>query len=335
MTVDLSTRYLGLELRNPIVVSACPLSEDLDQLARLEAAGAAAAVFPSLFEEQIEAEELEIHGYYEHGNEAFAESLSYFPEMQDYNVGPTQYLRRLEAAKQAVSIPVIGSLNGRTTGGWVRYASMIEEAGADALELNIYFVPADAEMSAEAVERRYLELVEAVRDAVSIPLAIKVMPFFSAFANMARRFVVAGADGLVLFDRFVHPDIDLESLHVRPHLELSRPIESRLPMTWIALLRGRVEASLAATSGVHSADDALKLLLVGADVTMVASSLYKGGPRRITELLTGIRCWLEEKEYESVEQMKGSLSQQHCPDPAAFERAGYMMTIASFTNKLI
>jgi dihydroorotate dehydrogenase (fumarate) len=335
MSVDLRTRYLGVELSSPVVVSACPLTEDVDTLQRLEDAGAAAAVFPSLFEEQIEQDELEIHGFYEQGTESFAESVTHFPELREYNIGPDAYLTRLEACRQAVSIPVIGSLNGISPGGWVRYAKLIESAGASALELNTGLIAADLDMTAEDVERRYIELVSVVRAAVSIPLAIKIAPYFSAPAQFARRLVQAGADGLVLFNRFVHPDIDLETLHVRPHLELSRSHDSRLPMTWTALLHGRIEASLAATTGIHTPEDALKLLFVGADVVMVASSLYQKGIDHVRTLREGIADWLAEHEYDSVEQMKGSLSQIHCPDPEAYERAGYLRTLASFTSRLV
>ncbi len=333
MSPDLTTRYLGLRLDSPLVASACPLTEDLDMLRRLEEAGAAAAVFPSLFEEQIEQEELEVHALYELGVDSYAEALTYFPDLKEYSVGPDGYLRRLEQAKAAVSIPVMGSLNGATTGGWVRYARLIEEAGADALELNIYFVAADAGMSARDVEQRYLDLVAEVRASVSIPLAVKVAPFFSAFACMAGRLVGAGANGLVLFNRFVHPDIDLETLKVTPRLELSDSRESRLPLTWIALLRGQVGASLAASSGVHAADDAIKLVLAGADVTMMASALYRNGPEHLRTVRAGIERWMTEREYASIEQMKGSMSQQHCPDPTAFERVNYMKTIASFKGR--
>lgn len=333
MSADLRTRYLGLELRNPIVVSACPMTEDVETLQRLEAAGAAAAVFPSLFEEQIEQEQLEVHALYEHGAESFGEAVSYFPDLTNYNVGPDGYLERLAAAKRAVSIPVIGSLNGCTTGGWTRYARLIQDAGADALELNIYVVPTDPAQTAADVERIYLDLVHEVRASISIPLAVKVAPFFSAFANMSTRLAEAGADGLVLFNRFVHADIDIDELQVLPKLVLSTPVEMRLPMMWIALLRGHLEISLAATSGVHDWRDVVKLLLAGADVTMTASALYQNGPAHIAHLLNGAKAWLEENEYESVEQLKGSLSQAHCPDPAAFERVGYMKTLTSFSPR--
>lgn len=333
MTANLRTRYLGLDLANPIVVSACPMSENIDSLMRLADAGAAAAVFPSLFEEQIEQEELEVHGFYEQATDSFAESVTYFPEMLDYNVGPHEYLERLAAAKRCVSIPIIGSLNGVSPGGWVHYARLMEQAGADAIELNTYLLPADLEITSAEVERRHYELVESVRSSVTIPLAVKIGPFVSAMGHFAHRLVESGADGLVLFNRFVHPDIDLETLSVKPKLELSRSYDALLPMTWLALLRGHIDASLAATSGVHTVEDALKLLLVGADVTMLASSLYQRGIGHVTTLVDGLRTWLDEHEYESIEQMKGSMSQEHCPDPTAFERAGYMRTLASFTSR--
>jgi dihydroorotate dehydrogenase (fumarate) len=333
MSADLRTTYLGIELSSPVVVSACPLTQDVDALARMEEAGAAAAVFPSLFEEQIERESLEIHGFYEQATEAFAESVTYFPELGDYNIGPEAYLRQLEAARRRVSIPIIGSLNGISRGGWTHYARLMEQAGASAIELNTFVLAADMDATSEDVERRQVDLVAAVRDAVTIPLAVKIPPFFSALGSFARRLVEAGADGLVLFNRFVHPDVDLETLTVTPHLELSRSYDSRLPLTWIALLHGRLDASLAATGGVHRPADAVKLLLVGADVTMTASSVYVNGIEHLRTLRDGLRAWLDEHEYESVEQMKGSLSQRHCPDPSAFERAGYLRTLASFTSK--
>lgn len=335
MTVDLTTTYLGLELSNPLVISACPMTEDLDVLARLAEAGAAAAVFPSLFEEQIEREELEVHGFYEQATESFAESLTYFPEMQQYNVGPEVYLRRIEAAKARVDIPIIGSLNGISRGGWVHYARLIEQAGADALELNAYLLPVDPTHSAAHVEDRLLELVAAVKQSISVPLAVKLMPFYSSPAHLAGRLVEAGADGLVLFNRFVHPDIDLETLTLQPRLELSRSYDALLPMTWIALLRGRLETSLAATTGVHAAADALKLLLAGADATMMASAVYRHGVTHVTTVLQDMRAWLDAREYASIEQMKGSMSQEHCADPSAYERAGYLRTLASFTSRSV
>ncbi|GIW89179.1 MAG: dihydroorotate dehydrogenase [Isosphaeraceae bacterium] len=330
MSVDLSTQYLGLELKNPLVVSACSLGGKLDNLLRFEDAGAAAVVLPSLFEEQIEHDEMAIHNFYEFTSEKYPEALSFFPELGDYNTGAESYLRLVEEAKASLRIPVIGSLNGTSVGGWTDYARRIEGAGADALELNIYYVVTDPEMTATDVEERYLDLVHAVRESISIPLAVKIGAAFSALPNMARKFANAGADGLVLFNRFLQPDIDLESLRVHPHLVLSTSEELRLPLRWIAILRPQLEISLAATTGVHTAADVAKLLLAGADATMIASALYKHGPGHLTTLLDGLTAWLTEKEYESVDQMRGSLSQINAPDPDAFERANYIKTLIHF-----
>jgi dihydroorotate dehydrogenase (fumarate) len=332
MNVDLKTRYLGLELRNPLVISACSLTGKLDTLRRLEDAGAAAAVMPSLFEEQIEHDELAINRLYEYGAESFPEALSYFPEMDDYNTGPDAYLRHIEEAKRSLSIPVIGSLNGTSKGGWVEYGRLIQEAGADALELNVYDVVTDPHLTAADVESRYIELLQAVRAVVKIPIAVKLGPFFTALPNMVLRLTQAGANGLVLFNRFLQPDIDLETLRVAPNLVLSTSSELRLPLRWIAILRAQFDTSLAATTGVHTALDAIKLLLAGADVTMMASALYKHGPGHVQALHEGICAWMVEKEYTSVTQMKGSLSLTNAPDPAAFERANYIKTLVNFTG---
>ena len=334
MTVDLSTRYLGLELASPLVASPSPLGHDLAMLRRLEDAGAAAVVLPSLFEEQIEHEAYEVHRVLEAGAESFGEALSYFPELEDYNAGPGPYLDHLSRAKEMLSIPVIGSLNGSSPGGWVRYAREMQDAGADALELNVYFVATDVSASSAEVEERYLELVRAVRAVVTIPVAVKVGPYFSSLANMAQRLVEAGADGLVLFNRFVQPSIDLETLGVVPEVHLSTSAELLLPLRWIAILRGRIEASLAGTTGVHSPEDVLKLLLAGADVTMTTSAILRDGPERLRELVIGLRALLEKGEYESVEQLKGSMSQASCPDPEAFERSQYMRALTSYVTDL-
>jgi len=332
MSVDLATKYLGLKLANPLVVAACPLTESLDNLRRLEEAGAAAAVFPSLFEEQIEHEEAELARVHQFGTDSFAEALTYFPEQQDYHFGPDDYLEKIAAAKKSVSIPIIGSLNGVSHGGWTRYAKLIEQAGADALELNIYFVAADFDMTGDEVESQYLDLVSAVKKSVSIPLAVKLGPHFSSMANMARRLVAAGADGLVLFNRFIQPDIDLENLEALSKLVLSTPYELLVPLRWAAILHGRIDASLAVTGGIHDSQGMLKALLAGADVGMVASVLYKRGLGQIGTILKEMADWMEEKEYESVEQLKGSMSRENCPDPSAFQRGNYMKALTTFAG---
>ena len=335
MSVDLSTKYLGLTLTNPLVVAACSLTDDLENLKRMEEAGASAIVLHSLFEEQIEFEQVETHKVYERGAESFPEALTYFPEMDDYRVGPESYIEHVEKAKKAVSVPVIASLNGTSTGGWLRYAKLIQDAGADALELNIYLIAADMSMSGQQVEDQYLELVSAVKGSIDIPLAVKVGPYFSSPGHMARRLSEAGADGLVIFNRFLQPDIHLDDLKISPRLVLSTPYELLLPLRWIAILHGRVDASLALTSGIHGPDELLKAVLAGADVGMVASALYGKGIGRIGEILSGAQKWLDENDYESVEQAKGSMSQENCPEPAAFERGNYMKALTSFTGEFI
>lgn len=331
MTIDLTTQYLGLTLANPIVVSACPLTGELDVLRQLEAYGASAAVLPSLFEEQFDRTAGDTRPTSDaYGDPSFAQSMAYFRELKHYNRGPEVYLKHLEAAKQAVAIPLIGSLNVTTMGNWIRSAARIQEAGADALELNIYFLPTDPEITSSEIEARYVDLVAAVRSQISIPLAVKMSPYFTALPNMARRLVEAGADGLVLFNRFLQPDIDLDTLRVQPRVVLSSPDELRLTLRWIALLHGRLHASLAATSGVHFADDAIKLLLAGADVVMVASTLYRHGVEALVTLVDGVRYWLESNDYQALHQIRGTLSQRRCPDPAAFERSNYTKALSSF-----
>lgn len=330
--MDLRTRYLGIDLANPIVPSASPMGQRVETLRALQDAGAAAVVLPSLFEEQIEHEEVQIAGALDVGAETFAEALTYLPDFEEYNTGADAYLHHLEAAKEELDIPVIGSLNGITVGGWLAHAKRIQEAGADALELNVYFIAADPEETADAVEERYVELVEAVRAEITIPLAVKIGPFFSSVGHIAHRLVAAGADGLVLFNRFMQPDIDLETLTVDPSLRLSGSEELALPLRWIGVLRDRVHASLACTTGVHTAEDALKALLVGADVTMMASALLHHGPTHVTTVLGGIEAWLAEHDYESVEQMKGSMSMRNVPNPVAFARANYSRLVTSFTS---
>ena len=334
MSISLHTKYLGLDLKNPLVASSGPLTGRIDTLKKLEEAGAAAVVLPSLFEEEIVREGVEIAMLYDYQNEGFGEAQTYLPEMENYNTGPETYLQLVRQAKQSLTIPVIGSLNGTSNGGWIQYGKMIEEAGADALELNIYYLAADPEMTAQQVEEQYLELVASVRGAVSIPLAVKVGPFFSSMANMAKRLFHAGADGLVLFNRFIQPDIDLDTLTVESRLVLSSRDELWLPLRWIAILRSYFDQSLAATRGVHTAEDVIKLLLAGADVTMTTSGVLKHGPGLISDLLVGLRTWLEEKEYVSVEQMKGSMSQRNSPDPAAFARVNYVKTIQSYSSQI-
>jgi dihydroorotate dehydrogenase (fumarate) len=331
---DLSTRYLGFDLRSPLVASASPITGELDVLRRLESLGVGAVVLPSLFEEQIEHEESQLLRLRDTGAESFGEALDYFPDLELYNSGPDVYLRKVEEARKALSIPVIASLNGASSGGWVHYARRMEDAGASALELNVYWVPADPAETSAQVEERYLDLVSAVRAAVRIPLAVKIAPVFSAPANMALRLERAGADGLVLFNRMLRPDLDLESLQMVPKLELSEPHESRVPLLWIGIVRPHARCSLAASSGVHSAQDALKLLLVGADVVMSTSSLLRQGPAHARAILDGMSGWLEEKGYDSVRQMRGSMSRANCPDPTAYERANYMRTLVNYASQL-
>jgi dihydroorotate dehydrogenase (fumarate) len=330
MAADLTTNYLGLTLANPIVVGACPLTGELDVLRRLEQHGAAAAVMPSLFEEQFDRPVAEAQAGQASGGVPFAENLAYFHELKEYNRGPDIYLKQLAAAKQALRIPIIGSLNVTAPGDWIRCASRIEEAGADALELNIYFLAADPQTTGRDIEARYIELVAAVRQQVSIPLAVKVGPYFTAFANVAHSLIEAGADGLVLFNRFLQPEIDLSTLRVSPRLTFSSSEELRIAMRWIAILHGRLKGSLAATGGAHFADDVIKLILAGADVVMIASTLYRHGATVLETLVNGVRYWLENNDYQNLDQVRGILSQRKCPDPAAFERSNYTKALSSF-----
>ena len=334
MMVDLSTTYLGLQLKNPIVASASPLSKKVDSVKRLEDAGAAAVVMYSLFEEQIVHESQALDHFLNSGTESFAEALTYFPDLENYNVGPVEYLDLIAKLKQAVSIPVIASLNGVTTGGWVEHAKNMEEAGADALELNIYNVPTDVAVSGTDLEQSYIDLVADIRRQIHIPLAVKLSPFFTSPANMAARLARAGANGLVLFNRFYQPDLDIETLEVLPTLHLSTSGDLLLPLRWTAILYGRVKADLALTSGVHTGQDAVKAVMAGASVTMLASELIARGAGRVTEILAEMNAWMQEFEYISVTQMRGSMSQQSVADPAAFERANYMKALTSFDNRL-
>jgi dihydroorotate dehydrogenase (fumarate) len=329
--MDLSTTYLGLNLKSPLVVGSCaPLTEDLDNLKRMEDSGAGAIVLHSFFEEQLRQERLELHHHLTYGTESFAEALTYFPEPQIFHVGSDEYLSHIRQAKESLNIPIIGSLNGSTLGGWLDYAQQIEQAGADALELNIYYIPTDLDIPGAEVEQNYLDILKAVRSEIKIPLAVKIGPHFSNMANMAKRFAEYGADGLVLFNRFYQPDINLEDLEVYPNVLLSTPHEIRLPMRWIAILYGRVELDFAATSGILHATDVLKMLMVGAKITQLVSSLLRHGIGHISVLEANMLRWMEEHEYESVKQMQGSMSQLHCPDPSAFERVNYMKALQTY-----
>jgi dihydroorotate dehydrogenase (fumarate) len=333
MSVDLATTYLGLELKNPLVASSSPLTGTLDGLRSLEEAGVAAVVLPSLFEEQIEHEAMEMQRVMERGAESFAEALSgYLPEFDDYATRTESYLRHVTDAKEALSIPVIGSLNGTTNGGWVNYAKRIEDAGADALELNVYLIATDLATEGTEVEQRYLDLVWEVNEQISIPLSVKVGPYFSSTPNMAVRLVEAGADALVLFNRFYQPDIDLESLEVVPKVRLSTSNNLLLPLRWIALLSGRVEADLAVTSGVHDAEDVIKALLAGSTVAMMTSALLNRGAGHARTVLADMRHWLEEREYESTNQLRGSMAMGNAPNPDAFVRANYMKMLVTYTT---
>jgi dihydroorotate dehydrogenase (fumarate) len=328
--IDLTTTYLGMPLKNPIVASASPLSQKIETACQLEEAGVAAIVMYSLFEEQIIRESLKLHEDLERGAYSHPEALTYIPEIGQYSIGPEQYLSHLKKVKQAVTVPVIGSLNGVSTGGWVEYAQKIEQAGADALELNLYYLATDPDLSSAELEERYLALVRDVNARIRIPLAVKLSPFFTALPNFARRLAQCGAKGIVLFNRFYQPDFDLENLEVVPNLVLSSSQELRLPLRWIAILFGRVQADLALTSGVHSAEDALKAIMAGANVTMLASALLQKGPGRAGEILAEMQAWMEAHEYISVAQMKGSMSQMAVADPASFERANYMKVLSSY-----
>ena len=328
--MNLTTKYLDMVLKNPIVASSSPLSHNIDSIRRLEDAGAAAVVMYSLFEEQIGFDSYYVDYHLTQGIDSYAESISYFPDMQSYNVGPEGYLNLIRRAKEAVNIPIIGSLNGASVGGWTDYATLIEEAGADALELNVYYVPANINMTGNEVEDLYVEILTAVRQAITIPVAVKLSPFFSSVAYVANRLAAYGADGLVLFNRFYQPDFDLEDLEVKPRLVLSDSDDLRLPLRWVAILYGRLDVDFAITSGIHTSQDVLKGLMAGAKVTMMASELLQHGVRRIGQVLNEIVHWLNEHEYESVTQMVGAMSQKHCAEPAAFERANYMKMLDSY-----
>ncbi len=328
--MDLTTHYMGLKLKNPLVAAASPLSHHLDNYKRMEDAGIAAVVNGSIFEEQIALEAFNVHEFSLQGTDSFAESLTFTPEQSTYTFGPEEYLEHIRAAKSAVDIPVIASLNGHTVGGWTDYAKQIQEAGADALELNIYFIATDMDKTSSQVENTYVEILKAVKSIVTIPVAVKIGPYFSSMAYMAKRLEEAGADALVLFNRFYQPDIDLENLEVVPNLLLSTSYEMRLPLRWIAILYGKLQLSLAATSGIHYAQDVLKMLMAGADATMLCSVLFDEGIEYAAVILKQMQEWMEREGYESVRQMKGSMSQKSCENPQAFERANYMRVLKSF-----
>lgn len=328
--MDIRTTYLGLSLNSPLVASASPLSESLDNIRRMEDAGAGAVVLFSLFEEQIRRERETLYHHLTHATDSFAEALTYFPEPDTYHAGPDQYLELIRKARQAVRIPVIASLNGASVGGWTKFAREMQAAGADALELNIYYIPTDMDLTGQQVEQTYVDILKAVKQVLSIPVAVKLSPYFSNMANMAKQLDEAGANALVLFNRFYQPDIDLETLDVRPNVILSTPQAMRLPLTWIGILYGRIQADLAATSGVHSGEDAIKMILAGANVTMMTSALLKNGINHLRVVEQQMREWMEQHEYESVTQMRGSVSQMHAEDPAAFERAQYMRALTTY-----
>ena len=334
MTVDLRTTYLGLELRSPLVASPSPLTREQDSVLQLVAAGAAAIVLPSLFEEEIVHEELELNRSLEAGSDQFAEALDYFPNIEPFAGVGDRYLARLQRIKARAGVPVIASLNATSSGGWVRYAGLMQEAGADALELNLYHLAADPTRTAADMEALDLELIAAVRDAITIPLAVKLSPYYSALASFARQAVERGADGLVLFNRFYQPDFDLETFEVVPRLELSLPSELRLPMRWTAILRPQLgpAVSLAASSGIHGGTDAIKALMVGADVAMTTSALLHHGPEHLRTIEDELVAWMTEHEYESVDQLRGSATAAAVADPSAFERANYMRTLRSWTT---
>ena len=329
---DLTTQYLGLTLKNPIVASASPLTKKIDTAKKLDDAGVGAIVMYSLFEEQIIHESLELDHYLNRGTNSFAEAQSYLPNLGMYTVGPGKYLDHLNAVKKSVSVPVIGSLNGVSKGGWTKYAHYMQEAGADALELNLYYLPTDPELTALELEDTYLDLIFDVHSAVKIPLAVKLSPFTTALPNFAKRCVEAGANGLVLFNRFYQPDFDLDNLEVVDSLVLSNSDELRLPLRWVSILYGKVQADLALTSGVHTATDVIKSMMAGARVTMIASEILKNGYDRVPDILTTMQFWMEEHGYESIRQMQGSMSQQSVKEPAAFERANYMRVLGSYRD---
>lgn len=327
---DLTTTYLDLQLKNPLIASASPLSEKVETVCALEESGIAALVMYSLFEEQIIHESLELDHYLDYGTQSFAEALTYLPNIGRYSIGPESYLQHLRRVKKAVTIPVIGSLNGVSTGGWIDYARMIEDAGADALELNIYYLSFDPKISSAELEATYANLVSNVKAKINIPLAVKISPFFTGMANVCQRLVEAGADGLVLFNRFYQPDFDLEELEIVPNLSLSTSQELRMPLRWISLLYGRIQTDFALTTGIHTAEDVLKAMMAGANVAMMASELLEHGPGRAAEILNDVEHWMTDHEYESIQQMRGSMSAQAMHEPHALRRSNYIKVLNSF-----
>lgn len=332
--IDLQTQYMGLTLKNPLVASSSPLTESMDGLLRLEDAGIAAVVLPSLFEEQLTLESVALDEDLWRGAQEFAEAVTYLPDLENYNTNPDGYLELLAQAKRRLAVPVFASLNGSTPGGWVRYAREIEQAGADGLELNIYAIETDVHRTGEAVEDSFCELVHQLKASVKLPIAVKMTPFFSSLPYIAKRFDRAGAEALILFNRFYQPDFDIQNLEVVPRLTLSEPYELLLRLHWVAILYGRVRPSLAITGGVHSAEDVLKALMAGASVAMMTSALLKNGPRYVHRVLEDLTRWMSENEYEAVRQMQGSISHRSVANPAAFERGNYMKVLSSYVLRL-
>lgn len=329
--MDLTTNYMGFKLKNPLAASPSPLCQDVDNIRKMEDSGAAAVVLHSLFEEQITLESRELDRFLTQGTYSYAESLTYFPDLGDYKIGPDEYLEHIRKAKDAVGIPVMGSLNGVSTGGWIEYAKLIEDAGADALELNIYYIPTNPDMPAQQLEQMYTNLVRDIKANISIPIAVKIGPYFSSMPNMARQLDQAGADALVLFNRFYQPDLDIDNLEVVPNLVLSTPDELRLRIRWVAILFSHIKADMAVTGGVHSADDVIKSMMSGARVAMMTSALLKNGIEYIKKVHADLSSWIEKHEYESISQMQGSMSLRSVAEPAAFKRANYMKVLSSYT----
>lgn len=328
--MNITTEYLGMNLKSPLVASASPLTEELKGIKKLEEAGASAVVLPSIFEEQLRSEQHDLHFFTTQGTYSYAESLTYFPDFDEFRFVSDNYLELIRQAKESVSIPIIASLNGATLGGWIDFAKKIEQAGADALELNIYFIPTDLDQLGETVENTYIEIIKAVKSSVNIPVAVKLSPFFSNFANFAKKVEKTGANALVLFNRFYQPDVDLEHFEVRPSINLSTSHANRLPMRWIAILKNKVNMDLAASSGIHTSDDVIKMLLVGANVTMLCSALLKNGVFYLLQLEKELKEWMEEHEYNSLQQMIGVMSQEKTPNPSEYERVQYVKALSTY-----